>query len=141
MNSPDLSDNKKTRAYRKIAPLGVLSGFGIAVVSMLLLYSQAFGRVNGGSGPANASDPAAAAPATNVAMQNLQFTPATVQVRKGDRVEWTNEDLVPHNVTSPLFHSGPLMAGQTWSHTFTNAGNYPYQCTFHPRMKGRVIVK
>jgi len=27
------------------------------------------------------------------------------------------------------------------SHTFTDAGNFPYVCTFHPQMKGVVIVK
>ncbi|HWG90342.1 MAG TPA: hypothetical protein VNZ52_05765, partial [Candidatus Thermoplasmatota archaeon] len=27
-----------------------------------------------------------------------------------------------------------------WSHTFTTEGEYPYICTFHPNMKGRITV-
>ncbi len=77
-----------------------------------------------------------------VVMQNMQFSPATVEIKKGDAVEWKNDDITPHTATSSSFgDSGPLGSGQSWRHTFTETGNLPYACTFHPNMKGVVIVK
>jgi plastocyanin len=64
-----------------------------------------------------------------------------LEVKKGDVVEWKNDDLIPHTATSPEFDSGALKSGQSWRHTFTKAGDFPYICTFHPQMKGVVIVK
>ncbi|MEO6992942.1 MAG: cupredoxin family copper-binding protein [Lacunisphaera sp.] len=76
-----------------------------------------------------------------VSIRNLQFSPLTIDVRKGDAIEWKNEDIVPHTATSAYFDSGPILAGQSWRHTFTDAGTFPYACTYHPLMKGTVIVK
>ncbi len=79
---------------------------------------------------------------TKVAMQNMQFSPTTVEIAKGGTIEWTNEDLIPHTATSPVFgDSGALTSGQSWSHTFNEVGEFPYGCTFHPTMKGTVTVK
>lgn len=84
----------------------------------------------------------AAAPAiVKVSMRNMQFSPKTLRVRKGTIVEWKNDDIVPHTVTSALFDSGSLVPGTAWRHTFTQAGQFPYGCTFHPTMTGSVIVK
>ena len=92
--------------------------------------------------------PLSKAPATpvtssvsQVSIQSLQFSPATLEINKGDVVEWKNDDLVPHTATGPTFDSGGLKSGQSWRHTFTQAGNFPYICTFHPQMKGVVNVK
>jgi plastocyanin len=90
-------------------------------------------------------DAPAAAPASHVAkaaMKNMEFTPAVIEIAKGGTVEWTNQDLTPHTVTSPTFgDSGSLAADQSWSHTFNVEGEFPYACTFHPTMKGTVIVR
>jgi plastocyanin len=80
-------------------------------------------------------------PVSHVSIQSLQFSPVTLEVKKGDIVEWKNDDLIPHTATSPEFDSGALKSGQSWRHTFTKAGDFPYICTFHPQMKGVVIVK
>ena len=76
-----------------------------------------------------------------VSMRNMQFYPQTLKVKKGTVVEWKNDDLVPHTVTSASFDSGSLGPGKSWRHTFTKAGQFPYACTFHPTMTGVVIVK
>lgn len=80
------------------------------------------------------------------------FEPDPIQVNVGDTVTWTNVDSQPHTVTSgsngtpdSKFDSSPnfqpLMVSQaTFSHTFTEAGNYPYYCALHPNMVGTVIV-
>ena len=78
----------------------------------------------------------------HVAMKNMKFVPATIEVKSGDTVEWTNDDITPHTATAiPLFDSGSIASDQSWRHTFTKAGSFPYGCTFHPEMKGVVIVK
>jgi plastocyanin len=76
-----------------------------------------------------------------VSMRNMQFSPKTLRVRKGTLVEWKNDDIVPHTVTSASFDSGSLGPGKSWRHTFTQAGQFRYVCTFHPTMTGVVIVK
>jgi len=76
-----------------------------------------------------------------VAMKNMKFSPATIEIKKGDTVEWKNDDITPHTATSATFDSGSIASDAAWRHTFKEAGNFPYTCTFHPVMKGTVIVK
>jgi plastocyanin len=101
----------------------------------------------GGGGGTNVSIVPGSSSLTDTAYQ-----PNPVQVSVGDTVTWTNDDTQPHTVTSgqnaqpdgrfdssPNFN--PLMApGQTFSHTFTEAGEYPYYCALHPNMVGTVSV-
>jgi plastocyanin len=78
----------------------------------------------------------------HVAMKNMKFSPAIIQIKKGDTVEWTNEDITPHSATAaPFFDSGSIASDQSWRHTFTEAGDFPYSCTFHPEMKADLVVK
>ncbi len=80
------------------------------------------------------------------------YDPSPVQVKVGSKVTWTNNDSQPHTVTSGSngqpdnkFNSSPnfnplLNPGQTFSFTFTQAGDYPYFCMLHPNMVGTVNV-
>jgi plastocyanin len=77
----------------------------------------------------------------HVAMKNMKFSPATIEIKKGDTVEWKNDDITPHTATSPTFDSGSIDPDKSWRHTFTDAGSFPYTCTFHPDMKAAVTVK
>ncbi len=75
-------------------------------------------------------------------IRNMQYSPATVEVKRGDTVEWKNDDITPHTVTSVSFgDSGSIEPEKSWRHTFTEAGQFPYACIFHPDMKGSVVVK
>lgn len=86
--------------------------------------------------------PDANAPAiVHVAMKNMKFVPAKIEVKNGDTVEWTNDDITPHTATSAKFDSGSIDSDKSWRHTFAETGDFPYGCTFHPDMKGAVIVK
>lgn len=73
------------------------------------------------------------------------FSPASITVVVGvnNTVVWKNKDNVAHTVTSTskLFDSGNLNPGDTFSYTFTVPGTYQYSCSYHPWMKGVVIVK
>jgi plastocyanin len=85
-------------------------------------------------------------------LTDTAFQPNPVQVSVGNTVTWTNNDSQPHTVTSGSngqpdnkFNSSPnfnplLNPGQTFSHTFTEAGDYPYFCMLHPNQVGTVSV-
>jgi plastocyanin len=78
----------------------------------------------------------------HVVMKNMKFNPPSVEVKSGDVVEWKNEDITPHTATSAaLFDSGSIDSDKSWRHTFTEQGDFPYGCTFHPEMKAVVTVK
>jgi len=77
-----------------------------------------------------------------VQIEKMQFSPENLEVKKGDTVEWQNNDLTPHTVTSSIFgDSGSLQSGESWQHIFPETGEFPYNCTFHPNMKGTIVVK
>ena len=85
---------------------------------------------------------AAASPAT-VDIDNFAFTPAALTVTAGTTVTWKNEDDSPHRIGDKdgTFKSAALDTDDTFSHTFAAPGEYPYICTIHPYMVGKIIVK
>jgi plastocyanin len=96
-----------------------------------------------GAPAATPTQPTTAAPG-HVVIKLLKYSPQTIEVRKGESVEWANDDLTPHTVTSQNggeLNSGSIDAGASWSHTFNQPGSFSYFCTFHPEMKGTVTVK
>ncbi len=94
----------------------------------------------GGQGQTPAGTPSAGV--TQVAMQNFAFQPATIQVKAGTAVTWTNQDSASHTVTfrNGMKDSGMLRQGQSFSYTFTQPGTYAYYCAYHANMAGDVIV-
>ena len=82
----------------------------------------------------------AAAPEVKVSISSLKYKPAVVQVNVGDTVVWTNDDDADHTVTAETFKSGNISSGKSFSQKFEKAGEYPYHCDYHPRMKGKVVV-
>src|ERR1700741_5161662 len=85
---------------------------------------------------------AAGGPAT-VQIDNFAFTPATLTVTAGTTVTWKNEDDSPHRIGDKdgTFKSAALDTDDSFSHTFAAPGEYPYICTIHPYMVGKIIVK
>ena len=86
---------------------------------------------------------AAAASPAKIKIDNFAFAPATLTVTAGTKVTWKNEDDSPHRIgdKNGAFKSAALDTDETFSHTFASAGEYPYICTIHPYMVGRIIVK
>jgi len=81
-----------------------------------------------------------------VAIRNFAFHPDSIAVPAGATVTWVNcEDVgqEPHTTTSDnaVWNSPDLNPGQRFSHTFAVAGAFPYHCTPHPFMLGKVIVQ
>jgi plastocyanin len=92
--------------------------------------------------PATQSPAGAPVATSTVAITNFAFSPATVTVKAGTTVTWTNKDEEAHTVTAQdkSFASPALDAGQTYTHTFTKPGTYAYLCTIHPFMTAVVVV-
>jgi len=86
---------------------------------------------------------AAAASAPTVKIDNFTFAPATLTVTAGTTVTWKNEDDSPHRIgdKNGTFKSAALDTDDTFSHTFAAPGEYPYICTIHPYMVGKIVVK
>jgi plastocyanin len=72
-----------------------------------------------------------------------EFTPEVVEVALGETVVW-NFDAARrlHDVSflnDPARASG-ILDGGTWTTSFDESGTYPYGCTLHSSMGGRVVV-
>jgi plastocyanin len=80
---------------------------------------------------------------TEVKIDNFSFGPATLTVPAGTSVTWTNRDDIPHTVASTdgVFKSKALDTDEKFSFTFSKAGTYPYFCSIHPKMTGKVVVQ
>lgn len=79
------------------------------------------------------------------AQGNPDYDPDPLSVNKGDGVQWTNEDNVPHTVTSKqegVFDSKLIYPGDTWllNTAVIDAGEYDYYCTLHPNMVGVLTI-
>jgi plastocyanin len=84
----------------------------------------------------------AAAETRVIAMEGMQFQPATVTVKRGDKVVWQNKDIVPHTATAAgKFDSRDIAVNRSWSWTAKTPGRYEYVCTYHPTMKGALVVQ
>ncbi len=69
------------------------------------------------------------------------FSPATVTIRAGQTVEWTNRDRAVHTVDLSGVVSNVLDLGATYTLRFTSSGTYPYSCSMHPSLRGEVVVR
>jgi plastocyanin len=77
-----------------------------------------------------------------VTIDNFTFTPAELKVKVGDTVTWTNHDDIPHTVVSAgKFRSKAMDTDNSFSFTFTAAGDYKYFCSLHPHMTGMIKVE
>jgi plastocyanin len=106
------------------------------VIAMLLLFA--------GSPSVMASNNQQASAANAVIkIDNFVFGPQTLTVPVGTTVTWTNSDDIPHTSVSTdgVFKSKVLDTDEKFSYTFTKTGTYPYYCTIHPKMTGKVVVQ
>ena len=92
--------------------------------------------------PMRAKGEEAKAPAMEVEVDNFTFSPETLTVPVNSAVTWVNKDDIPHVIASNdgLFKSKALDVDQKFSYSFTKAGAYPYYCTIHPKMVGKIVV-
>ena len=84
---------------------------------------------------------------------NPSYDPATLTVKKGDKITVTNKDTLPHTVTSGTGPTDPNSAKQFDTSilepaatadietTNINPAEYPFYCTIHPYMTGKLVVQ
>jgi plastocyanin len=77
-----------------------------------------------------------------ISVDNFSFSPAAATVPAGSLVTWTNRDDIPHNIvsTEKRFASPALDTDQQFSYRFAAPGTFPYYCSLHPKMTGRIVV-
>jgi len=80
---------------------------------------------------------------TEVKIDNFSFGPGTLTIPVGTTVTWTNRDDIPHTVVSTdgVFKSKVLDTDEKFSFTFSKAGTFPYFCSIHPKMTGKIIAQ
>ncbi|MEM4312428.1 MAG: copper-containing nitrite reductase [Nitrososphaerales archaeon] len=71
------------------------------------------------------------------------YSPKVLKIKVGDSITFVNEDTVTHTLTDKgkEFDSGYIMPGESWTFTFSKAGEYNYFCVPHPWMEGKIIVE
>jgi len=116
----------------------VRGGFEFTIPFTLSRYfgrrSESAAKNGGGEGAANA---------TQAEIRAMKFTQERIEVAAGTTVRWTNNDQLQHSVTvnDGSWDSGLINPGGSWTHTFTQPGEYSFHCTPHPFMKGVVVVR
>jgi plastocyanin len=136
----------------------------IAVVAVLVLLFGAwiFTKSNNSaqtptvtqtqSTPTDAMSSSSAAMHDNiVTISSTGFSPATITIKAGEAVTWSNTDTALHQVNSdphpvhtdypPLNTVGQIPAGSKKSLTFPATGTYKYHDHLHPSFTGTVIVQ
>ncbi|HEU4700041.1 MAG TPA: metallophosphoesterase [Gemmatimonadales bacterium] len=93
---------------------------------------------------AHAATPAVVGDAKVVRIDNFSFTPPELRLRAGEKVLWVNGDDVPHVIASAdgrFPSSQPLDTDEHYTLTLARPGTYPYYCSIHPKMTGRIVVQ
>jgi plastocyanin len=119
---------------------------GISMMIAVVVIAFAACSKSGNSDPKPDPDPAP--PTTTpvataaVSIKNFAYSKATVNLKVGGTVTWTNEDTAPHTVTDQggAFDSQSIATNAKFAHTFPTAGTYTYHCTFHSTMASAKIV-
>jgi len=111
-------------------PLGAV--LGILLVSSVMPANR--GQI------AHAATPAKEA---KVSIANFEFVPREITISPGESVIWTNDDGAPHGLQYNDGQAGTdlLLPGADFSRRFDRPGTYDYNCSVHPYMTGRVVVR
>jgi plastocyanin len=136
---------------------GVKVGDVIPYYCQIHPYMTAKITVTAASGSSSSSG-SSSGPALNIlqgasTQGNPAYDPATLTVKKGDSIQVTNKDSVPHTVTNGKDASDPT-SGKLFDTSIINAGSsaqvstaklspadYPFHCTIHPYMTGLLKVQ
>jgi plastocyanin len=121
--------------------LAVAGCGGAAAPSAASSPAPAAASASASEAPASAQ-PAGASGAVTIA--GFAFSPASLTVKVGTTVTWTNTDSATHTVVwaDGTRGSGSLTAGGTpYTRTFDTPGTFAYKCGIHASMTGTVVVQ
>jgi plastocyanin len=76
-------------------------------------------------------------------MKNYKYVPGIVTVNSGQSVTIYNDDVVAHTLTlnDRSLDSLQIKAGTSFNLRIDTPGEYPFHCTIHPNMKGKIVVQ
>lgn len=119
--------------------------FGIVRVGAFALTALAV-ACGGAAGPASSTQASQVAIGATVTYKSFAVSPASVEVTRGQAVQWKNEDSQQHTVSGGRPGAkGPfdqkVDGGQTTRVVFDTAGTFDFFCEFHPSMTGKVVVR
>lgn len=120
----------------------------LLIVAVLVLAGFVWLAVGRGSKEPTAS---AESPRASVEIEEKgTFNPATITVKKGTTITWTNTDYRPHSIGAdpyptssslPEFNSnGEIPHNAAYSFTFTQTGTFGYHDNLNIKTLGTVIV-
>jgi plastocyanin len=76
-----------------------------------------------------------------ITIDKLVFAPVEVAAKVGDTVEWVNKDMLAHTATGTHREFNVVIGPKKTARlVLKKAGSFDYYCTFHPNMKGRLVV-
>ena len=77
-----------------------------------------------------------------VEIKDFEFSPAQLDVKVGDQVQFTNRDIAPHTATAvdASWDTGELSFGKHAVITVTESWETEFFCIFHPVMTGAVNI-
>jgi plastocyanin len=103
------------------------------------LFAVALLLISVGAAPSYRDD----ASVNAVRIANQKFAPASITIKAGESVTWTNADNRDHKLVAKdgTWKSDNLKHGDTFTQKFEKVGTYDYACEYRPRMKGTVVVK
>ena len=78
----------------------------------------------------------------HVVIHQFLYEPAALTVARGDTVEWTNRDIVPHTATATprAWDSGDMQPGASARVVSKASGSFDYGCSYHTNMKAHLTV-
>jgi plastocyanin len=77
-----------------------------------------------------------------VGIRNFAYHPFLLHVVKGARVTFENRDGAAHDaMRKGSFSTGLLRPGEAATVRFAHRGSFPYVCSLHPGMRGKVVVR
>jgi len=121
----------------------VRGGFEFTIPFTLRRYFGRRGTTAANKPAANETAAGGGEGAAKAEMRTVAFNPKRIEIAAGGTVTWTNNDPLVHTITADngSWDSGPIEPGKTWSHTFTQPGEFAFHCTPHPFMKAVIVVR
>lgn len=120
--------------YKKMKHWNWIADIGFAIVVVVIVTSC--------SGNKKKNEQALHHVRDTIYIENMAFNPAELTINEWDTIVWINKDIVAHDVTvlpDKTWTSDTLHPGESWANTIEVSTDY--NCSIHPTMTGKVIVK
>jgi plastocyanin len=75
-----------------------------------------------------------------ITVDQMAFSPAAIDAKVGDTIEWVNKDALVHTATIKDGWEVMLPVEKSGSIVAKAAGSIDYYCRLHPNMTGRIVV-